>query len=67
MFLVSTTGQPVRGHARVDLFGVGGWGGVGWGNSVLFNFNYIVRSPALPHIRHATLLDVLLRSLARCA
>ena len=55
MFLVST---PVRGHARVDIFGVGG--GVRWGNSVLFNFNYIVRSPALPHIRHATLLDVLL-------
>ena len=37
-----------------------GGGGVGWENNVHFDFNYIVHSLALPHIRHATLLDVLL-------
>ena len=66
MFLVST---PVRGHARVDIWvwgrvGVGGvgrgWGGVGWDVNVHVDGNHIVRSPALPHIRHATLLHVLL-------
>ena len=56
-FLVST---PVRSHARVDILGVGGWGRVGWENNVHIDFNYIVHSHALPHIRHATLLDVLL-------
>ena len=36
-----------------------GWGaGVGWDVNVHFNFNYIVRSLALPHIGRATLLDV---------
>ena len=33
---------------------------MGWENNVHIDFNYIVHSHALPHIRHATLLDVLL-------
>ena len=76
MFLVSTT---VRGHARVEILGVGvggGWGGVGWGGMLTFiataNTQYVLlhsthtscyaaaRSLALPRIRHATLLHVLL-------
>lgn len=36
-------------------------GGVGWGNSVRFDFNYMVSSIASPHMCHATLLDALLR------
>ena len=52
LFLVST---PVRGHARVE------WGGgVGWDVNVHCDCNHIVRSLALPHVRHATLLHVLL-------
>ena len=31
-----------------------------WGNNVLFDVCYIVRSLSLPHIRHAALLYVLL-------
>ena len=46
---------PVRGHARVDKIGVG-WGG----NNVHFDFYHMVRSLALPHIRNATPLGVLL-------
>ena len=42
---------------RLDIFGVVG---VGWGNNVLFDFYSIVSALALPHIHHATLLDVLL-------
>ena len=42
---------------RLDILGVGG---VRFGNNVLFHFYSIVRVLALPHIRHATLLDVLL-------
>ena len=45
----------------------GGWGGVGWGGvgwrgnvNVHCDCNHIVRSLAFPHIRHATLLHVLL-------
>ena len=37
------------------------WGGVGWDVNVHCDCNHIVRSLALPHIRHATLLHVLLR------
>ena len=43
---------------RLDIFGVVG---VGWGNNVLFDFYSIASALALPHIRHAMLLDVLLR------
>ena len=58
MFLVST---PVRGHARVDILGVGvGWGGVGWDVSVHCDCNHAVCSLALPHIRHATSQNSLL-------
>jgi hypothetical protein len=42
---------------RLDILG---WEGVGWGNSVLFDFYSIVKVLALPHIRHASLLDVIL-------
>ena len=42
---------------RLDIFGVVG---VGWGKNVLFDFYSIASALALPHIRHATLLDVLL-------
>ena len=52
MFLMSA---PVRGHACVDKIGVG-WGG----NNVHFDFYHMVRSLALPHIRNATPLGVLL-------
>ena len=38
-----------------------GWVGVGWDVNVHCDCNHIVRSLALPHIRHATLLHVLLR------
>ena len=56
--LVST---PVRGHARVDILGVGvGWGGVGWDVSVHCDCNHAVCSLALPHIRHATSQNSLL-------
>ena len=44
-------------QSRVDILGVEA---LGWDNNVHFDFNYIVHSLALPHIRHATLLDVLL-------
>ena len=63
MFVVSTPKTPKRGHARVDILGVGvdgGWGGVGWDVNVHCDCNHAVRSLALPHIRHATLLRVLL-------
>ena len=41
--------------------GWGGWGGgVGWDVNAHCDCNHIVRSPALPHIRHAALLHVLL-------
>ena len=46
MFLVSTP-RP----CACWYFGAG----VGWGNNVLFHFNHVIRSLALPHIRHATL------------
>ena len=55
-FKVSTR---VRGHARVDILGLGA-GGVGWDVNVHCDCNDIVRSLALPHIHHATLLHVLL-------
>ena len=53
---------PVRGHARVDILGVGVGGGVGWGGMLTFiaTATHTVRSLALPHIRHALLLHVLL-------
>ena len=41
------------------IFWRGGGGGMGWGNNVLCDFNYGVRFLVLPHICHATLLDVL--------
>ena len=53
----------------MDILGAGGlggdgvgWvgGGVGWDVNAHCDCNHIVRSPALPHIRHATLLHVLL-------
>ena len=62
---------PVRGHARVHIFEVGGVGRGGvWGGVITFfstsaawyiflHFHAAGRSLALPHIRHATLLDVL--------
>ena len=34
---------------------------MGWDVNVHFDFNYIVRSLALPHIGRAALLDILLR------
>ena len=37
-----------------------GWGDRGWAVDLDFNLKYIARVLALPHIRHATLLDVLL-------
>ena len=37
-----------------------GWRVGGWGNNVLFDYYYMVRSLALPHIRHARLLEFLL-------
>ena len=85
MFVVST---PVRGHARVDILGVGvgGWGGMltfiatATTQYILLHFHTYVmlrcctfsctsthtscyaaaRSPALPHIRHATSQNSLL-------
>ena len=42
---------------RLDILG---WEGVGWGGVIAFCSNSIVKVLALPHIRHATLLDVIL-------
>ena len=41
-------------------WGVGGVQWVEWAHNVFFNFYYTGRSLGLPHIRHATLLHVLL-------
>ena len=46
---------------RIVVLILGSCGGVGWDVNVHCDCNHIVRSLALPHIRHATLLHVLLR------
>ena len=58
MTLLSLALSHIR-HAT--LWGVGGWGGVGWDVKVQCNCKNDLLSLALPHIRHATLVA---RSLA---
>ena len=57
-FGVNTSKRP----CACGYFGCGGgwWGGVGRDVNVHCDCNHTVRSLALPHIRHATLLHVLL-------